>query len=252
MRSQLTEEGLRELLRARYNNYKKGVQKFSDSINVESSEVCPKKIVFNDELSEYLYSLIARRLMLDKTDFQLIDESDFVAFIPSLIDQYVMANNEAISKEERMEIELVLRTMGREFIGVTNDGVLPGRNAYEEYWRWINIVLDLSGEHGIAPAELISFDWAQDEVCRRLYSKEELLQLGEATINKFSSPESIKRMLVEPMFEANPDFSEEEKAGFLAEIDEEVMPIVQKQLEEGSALALRQIKKEADRIYGVA
>ncbi|MDO8436181.1 MAG: hypothetical protein Q7S82_02230 [bacterium] len=254
----LTVAELKSLILARFNAEQSNEAKLRALIQREFGneiqEEKPETIAIKNKFADWSSDVLARRLKRNRRATPLLSYRDFVQFIPSILDVISQARGYELEAEERKMFEKFTKAMFQNLFEVVRDMIiLPGKNPYEEYWRWANTVFDLAAERGVLPTELLALEGATDEIMRRMFSKKQFGDiLAEKVADRFTSADVLKKIVIQPMLDMVAEGDEEERRDLERDLEAELMPQVREIVEKSKVVINAWLDEEIARIYATA
>jgi len=252
----LTVAELKSLLVARFKveraTQAKLQERLRQALGNEVQEEKPEITAVRNKFVDSLLDVLARRLKSNWCTAPLLSYQDFVEFVPSLIDEITKAEGVELEAENRKKLEKVLKAMFENVCELVHTRVLPGKNLYDEYWRWIMIVLDLAAECGILPTELLALEDAADEISRRMFTKEQFVTLTNKANHLLMDADVMKKLILQPILDMLSEGDEGERRELEQELGAEIMPLVREIAEKSKAVINIWLGEEVERIYGAA
>ena len=250
----LTVAELKSLLLARFNaeQNKQGKlkariqQTLGNKVQEEKQEV----IAIKNKLSDWISDVLARRLQQNQRTTPLLSSLDFVELVPWMINEIMKTEGDGLKAEERKMLEKFMKAMLENIFEMVHAMVPPGKNPYDEYWRWVTTVLDLAAERRIMPTELLALDEnaIDDEITRRIFTKEQFVALSEKSANKFMDADVFKKIIIQPMLDMVPEGNEKERRELEQELETQLMPQLRETVEESKVVINTWLGEEVERI----
>lgn len=255
-------EELRELLLAEYKIGQSIAQKLQERIQRRSDQPMPvqaedpRSAIVKDKIIGSLYEMTARRLKRNRREVPLFSKRDIVKLIPQIIGSIEQMSGEKFGTRESVKLKSLFKTILCNLFDIASDGsFLPGGVAYvagktdqyEAYWRRIRTILALARERNIKPVECLT---DQDEITRRLYSKEEYNALFQKVMSKSFDPEILKKAFFQPiigMFADSPEELKKIERDFEAELMPQIAGYVKAAKQEVDSFISEAIARIYDR-----
>lgn len=214
----------------------------------------PEVAAVMNKMVEEIFSVIARRLKDNRRDEPLVSPCDFVQFVPSLLDYVASGQSDKLEAKEREMLEKFLKTVFENTFEMVHHGVIgaPGKNSYDEHWRWVEIVLNLAVEHNMVPTELLAFQWARDEITRQMFIQEQFVAIYEKSMVKFMDVDTLKKAYLQPILDMLAEGDEEERAELERDLETEVMPQFRERFAKIATVMKAWYKEQVSRIYSAS
>lgn len=249
-----TVEELKALLIARFNAERSEQvelqarlqQELGNEVREEESEV----VTIANEVADQIFGVLARRLKRNRRTTPLLSSRGFVRLIPLVINEIAEAVGIEPEAEERKVLEKFMKTIFEYIFETMHAMVPPGKDLYEEYWRWVTTVLDLAAERDIPPTELLALESVIDEVTRRMFTKEQFVALFERAAVKFIDVD-VLRGIVQPMLDMVAIEATEEERRELEERKTELEPRFRETVEKSRVIVNAWFGEKVERIYAV-
>ncbi len=161
----------------------------------------PEITAIKARLENFLNDTLVTRLMQNDRSVPLLSSDDLDDIVPSLVREMVQDDNVKLSDEIRTTLEGFLKGVFTGIVEAAQGMVVPGKDRYEEHWRWLNMVLEVAARRKLPPTEIIRLQSASDEVTRRLYTRDEYSKLNWSSLEKILNLETLKEIAIKPMFE---------------------------------------------------
>ncbi len=214
---------------------------------VETPEIIAAKKVIKGFLSVTL----SRRLKRNRRTTPLFSNRDLTRLVPSLVDEIAKSKGDVLAPEERKMIESNMKILLGNIIKMMLPLMPPESDPYEEYWRWIQTVLDISAEHGVPPAQLFALEDVNDEITRRMFTKKQFVALNKGTTNKFLNAEALKVSILQPILSMlSKEMDADERREIERALEDELMPELRNTLKRARVVVKRILDVEVKRIYG--
>jgi len=218
-------------------------------------QYAPSQKESKKKILTWISEKIAKRLYDDNREISLISEDDSKELLQLLkkivFDQpeYKDFENEDLEKIEKF-LDKIFQNTIESFIGDKKSD----KNQYEEYWKWIDLVLDIAEKYKI-DAELVpTIQTYRDIIIRGLLTREEYEKKYNEIIDKSSqiNVDLIKSIIFKPFIELIESFEDEElKQEFKEQLEIEYTPKLQEVLETSKKMSISHMHEEMLRIYGV-
>jgi hypothetical protein len=250
----ITAEELKALLLARFDAERVHAAKlrvrFQQALGGEAQEEGPEVVAVTKKIMDSVSGVVAHRLKSNRNSTPLLSPRDLIKVASMLVEDIERIDCCELEAEKRKTIEKFIHTMLNNIIDLADGMVLPGKDPYDEYWRWVSAVLGLAAERGVVPTELFVLEEATDEIKRRLFSKEEFLILSKNALNKFMDVDAVKKIFITPMLDMLAGDNEQMRDKIKRELEAEAMPRLREAVEKCAAITNAWINEEALRIYG--
>lgn len=205
----------------------------------------------NDKFVEYISNIIARRLIRNRYTTPLLSPRDSNGFFRLII--HLFSEIEA-HKFEPYELKMLKKTVEFEFevaSDVVHIIVRPNRSSYKEYWRFIEIVLELATERNIPPTTLLTLEDATDQITRRMFTRKQFIAAEKRVVNKFTDINVVRKLLVLPLADIMVEMGREHHE-LERDIEKELIPLLRKSSKESRATFNTWLNGEVERIYTTA
>ena len=205
-------------------------------VDLEADEV-------SDKIVDYMSDLIARRLKDNQQDVPLFSSDDAARGIDVIFDAMAQKEGVELDAEPRTLLEaIIMNAIENVSEMATSNLVSPGKNPYDEYWRWVGTVLTLAAERNVPPTELLTREEMTDEITRRMHSKEECAALIEEAAKKVMDFDVLEEAFIQPMLDMK-------IAEVREELKEEFMPQLREHFEKAKEVFSAWLDEEIKRIY---
>lgn len=252
----LTVGELSVLLRARCDADRDRQAKFTARLNQEfglvTQEMDSKSVTIVNKTMDRLSEIVARRLKEDRRTTPLLSASDLAQFIPQFIDELGSDEERESYSKERGLMEAFASAMFENLIEAYNAVMAPGKDPYDENRRWVVTVLGISVERDVQPTTLLVTQEGNDEIVRRMFTREQFAVQSARLMNKFADPDTVKKVMLQPMLNAMAGVDEEERREMEQELEEVVMPQMRIYADKIKVIVDVWIDDEVKRIYGAA
>lgn len=244
---EISQSDLRDLLLAFFAVYERRQADYQALLDPEAPEQAPEnreKAVARKVASiNGLASLLAEQLLAEKSSEPLFST---VRFAEKLMET---SGGQAPNQSELAKLKKYSLSVAEIIIEVMKKIFPDDCDPYDQYWKMISIVADIAAESGLTMQEIFSDTDKQNEMQRRLCSKDEFIA-QQKTINRMSmDADKIKNSIMLPMFELLAD-DEEERLEMEQDFDTKSMPELRLQIESARLGVDELIQKKADSIYG--
>jgi hypothetical protein len=211
--------------------------------------------VIMNKYMDLICDLLACRLKESQRTTPLISAPDASRIVSLLLDEIATIRGFELEAGKREAIEGLLRPIYETVFELTyNVVVLPNSSPYDEYWRWVTIVLDLAAESGNKPTELLTSETTNDEITRRMFTREQFTTISQTKMNKLLDADALKKIMFSSALamvgEALDD--EEERNELEQWLEAQLMPQLCEHIERLKAVCNVIFDEEVARIYGAA
>ena len=220
-------------------------KRIQQELGVEAQEENPENIAIKNKFLDWVCDIIAHRLKRKPLTTPLLSSADFKYFAPFMIDAVAQVKNLKLTTEDREILKKDLKSEFENFIEVLHGMMPPNMNLYEAFSLKFKILLDLAAERGVLPTELIMLEEVNDEITRRMFSKEQFITNFENAINKYLNVDVFKKNLLGPII----DLATEDELRMLEQI---FMPKLRETVEKTKAVVNTLFAEEIVRTYVVA
>lgn len=239
-----------EKMQARMQKY------FSQQLGVPvlSEQEDPIMNLAKEKFYQLSSQLIAERLIENQRNVALISSKD----VESLVD-IIMNEKGLFNKEETDDIEIgfLKNTIKQVFEnGLTifeRMSTQETNDPYEDIWKWIESIIELSRENNLGETEFLSFENSDDLLTNRMYTKEQFLSQFKKGISEVFDVKVVKKIFVEPMINLLVNMAGESDQNLRKELEEQfeaqMMPALKEKLEKVKPIMSKWIEEEAERIY---
>jgi len=206
----------------------------------------PAVIAIRNKLVEAVSSILARRLKTSRRNTSLFSSRDFAKIIPSIFEAIEHAEDIELNEEERGMLE----EMMREEVKNTLEVMAEFMWSYEDYWRWVKIVMDVASERRVPTLEIFKLEGVYDEIMRRLFSRKELTALYKRAVSKFMRVDTMKKIVIQPMLKSLiTDADAKERRNLKRELEAEFMPELRNIIKKSKEVFKIWLNEEIVRIY---
>jgi len=252
----LAESELKLLVAARFIADHRDQKKLSELIKRELGQEAekedPNMIAVNAWIFDKISGIVAQHLSQNQHTVPLLSSEDIVPFIPFAVDELMSGKSSKLDPETRKIGERFM-TVGLQNILAMALAVPPGSDPYDEYWRWINAVLDLAEKNSVWPLAFLELKNATDQVTRSMYEREQFITTTRARMSKLVDADAVKQAILQPMFDLiGEQFGEEERLEAEKEAETLFMPQIRTMIERTKTIVDAWLNEEADRIYPAA
>ncbi|MDD5290149.1 MAG: hypothetical protein PHT40_03065 [Patescibacteria group bacterium] len=255
----ITAEELKSLLLARYRmDQEKNVrlqtrlqQELGQELGNEAQKEGPEVVAINNKLADWLCDIVAQRLKQNCHDVPLLSTQDLVKFVPAILEVLEQGENSKLDDVERKRFEKTMEIVFNNYLEMVFSLVPAEKNIYEEYWRWIEIVLKLAAERNVPPTELFNLEDTADEITRQMLSKEQFIAISKKAVDKFVNADTLKKTLFQPTLDALADGDEQERQELEQEFEKEIMPQLREIAEKSNKIIKIFFDEETARIYTI-
>lgn len=206
------------------------------------------------QIHDTMHGLIARRLKINRRTIPLIAPRDFKRVGALVVDALTNSDPSSTPEEREFAEKLVSQVLSNAIQQLSVFG--RGRDPYEEYWRWIDVVVALAAEEKITPTQLfimgVASEKVHDELIRRLYSREEFCSRASDSAKVFTDPEILKKIFLQPLLEIiSKECDEEELQEVKLELENKFPPPdLRVKLDQAKRVIEAYISEEVTRIWG--
>lgn len=244
---EISQSDLRDLLLAFFAVYERRQADYQALLDPEAPEQTPEnreKAVAKKVASVFgLASWLAEKLSAPKSNEPFFDITQYANLLMGVSEPGTLDQNDLA------KLKKYILSMAETVIEVMKKIFPADRDPYDQYWKMISIVADIAAESGLTMQEIFSDTDKQNEMQRRLCSKDEFIA-QQKTINRMSmDADKIKNSIMLPMFELLAD-DEEERLEMEQDFDTKSMPELRLQIESARLGVDELIQKKADSIYG--
>ncbi len=252
MRGILTVAEIKRLCLARYmaeqSRYAELTARVQSALDVKTEEENPVTAMIKNKMADIFSDLAACRLYLDQDATPLLSPQDYERFIPWVVESAEARGVKFDGPEDSERFGRSVIESMKEYSSKVYGVMSSMINPYDEYWRWINTVFDLTDERGILP---LTFGPVVDEITRRMYTSEEYTILFGKILNELNSVDMTKGILLSSMFDMLGKDDMEGRSMLELEFEENVMPLLHEISEKIKAVANAWLNEEVARIYVV-
>lgn len=208
----------------------------------------PAAIVIRNKIADLVSDILARRLKMRRRSTPLVSLRDFGRLIPSILETIEQVEGFSLGGKKRKNFEKSIRATIKNSLEMAFEFMW----SYDEYWRWIGIVINLASERGISPIEFLARKDANGEVMRRLFPRGKLVALYKRAIHKFMSVDTMKKIVIQPMLEMLTIDNEEDLREMEREFEAEFMPQLKVVVKKSKEVLKVWLNEEIARIYASA
>jgi hypothetical protein len=249
----LAESELKLLVAARFvadqRDQKKLAELIKRELGQEAEKEDPNMFKVNAWIFDKICGVIAQRLSQDQHTVPLLSSEDISPFIPFAVDELMSGKSGKLDPETRKIGERFM-TVGLQNILALAQAVPPGSDPYDEYWRWINAVLDLAEKNSVWPLAFLELKNATDQVTRSMYEREQFIVTTRTRMSKLVDADALKQAILQPMLDIIAEqFGEEEGREAEKEVEALFMPQLRTMIERTKTIVETWLNEEADRIY---
>ena len=180
-----------------------------ESLGQAEPVVSPLENKVGDALLDLTATIIARRLYKGDTEVTLLSSKDLLEMGPQLM-ELVREDNTEMTDDDAVIFLKAMESVIDNLVALTFDNLCGDEHPYDYYHRWFEVVLTYADELNCAPEDLFSMESCQDEVTRRIYTKEQLRENFRRRQLKYT-PETLIKTIINPMLNAFGD-DEEDRA----------------------------------------
>lgn len=201
------------------------------------------KLKLEDQISE----IMAIRLKNNCREIPLLSKEDFSSLSIVLTNHFEQDADHVLDEEERQTIQ---STYSSVIESVADALCNLDDNPYESWYKTAELSSKLSNDYGIPLFDLFSNQEIVDQITKNVFSREEYLAKFERGIEKILNPNFFKNVIIN-MVKNLPDVNwEEDREEIERDIDEEVMPQINADIENLRPIVKKYIDEETARIYG--
>jgi hypothetical protein len=253
----LTEAQLKSLILVRFNMQKANQVKLSTRIEQELGDEFqaedPAETVIKNDFLNLISGLLACRLLRNNLTEPLITPEDYNQIEHWILTEVSKLTGAEPTNKERESCKKYLVSMFENITEMVHEIVPPNTNRYEEYWKWVTTALDVASERGVLPEGLFELEGVSDEITRRMYSKEQYINISKRTQAKMLDFDTFKKNMFMPMIDLYADdATEEERRELEDDFDVELKPQILKRFEKMEAIFNTFLNEEVARIYRVS
>lgn len=251
-RETLTVEELELLVRARFNILRDGEKRMKTRLCQELGEPLkedsPEMIAISNKFTDLICVTLAHRLIdpnLRSKPFLSSHELDQV--ISSLLEISPGAGEE-VTAADRKVYEKCLKSIFENMIEQIQTIGSLHENMYEEYWRWVTIVLKLAAKRGLLPTVFLELDVARDEIVRQMYTKEQYIDFSTRSMDAFTNADNLIKIFLQPILDME-EIDPEKREKMMEEIKADVMPALHERCEYIKTIIDQLLSEDVERIY---
>ena len=250
-KSSLTIKELKSLLKARSKFeavVKTGLEKrIQEALGISAKDKEPGSVVLEEKLYEMMDDLIARRLKANRRSVPLISHRDLRRMNKILLDGMASSDPD-FGSEDRRVLEMLMNTVSENILKEVAR-FADSKDIYEKYWQWIDAVLQLASERGVALTEVFLVDGVYDELTRRVYTKREFRSSLTKNVNMFLSVKTFKRMIFQPIIEIFAEGDKEELREMKQEFERKIIPKIKENIAKIKPIIKVYANEEVARIW---
>ncbi|KKU09065.1 MAG: hypothetical protein UX09_C0005G0021 [Candidatus Uhrbacteria bacterium GW2011_GWE2_45_35] len=221
-------------------------------IGYEAQAEKPEFVSIKNKLLDQICDTLARRLKRNRHTTPLLSVRDIDRFTSYAIGELMKIEDIVLEAEEHEILEKYMRASFGNIIDSVYEMVPKDQNPYEEYWRWVTTVLTLSAERSISPTELLVIESETDEITRRMFTREQFIDLFKRAVEKFVNVDALKKNYLQPLLDAlTADMSDEDRCEFEQEFEGGVMRQMREAVEKAKPIIDAFLSEEVERIYVV-
>lgn len=231
--------------------------RMAQALGNKAPEKNSEEMAVLNKFADSVADLLAHRLERNQHTTPLLSYDDLELLVPSLLNDLTQEKDVKPTDKDHKNFLALMKPGLKYVVDLVYYTVPAGMNAYEAYWNWLNTLLNLATERGVLPAELLMREEANDEIARRLYSKEQFIALLNKAMNKFMDFEVVKAASIQHainLLAMDEDVDDEDrrclKQGL--EANTEVASMIRGVFEKTKVIVIAFINEETARIYGAA
>lgn len=190
--------------------------------------------------------VIAKRLMRNRCNVRMISEKDLAMLIPLIVEQFEKKEGfEFDDDEERKLFGKSIKTVFKELLSSGQDI----QWSYEEYWRRVSVIVEVSRNEGVYYPELFSCEEYVDEVMRGWLSREEFIISYGKVMSALSDIKEVVRIFTLPTLESLNITDVRKRLKAKRELEEKLTPILAEHVRRINDILPHWISDEVARIY---
>jgi len=207
-------------------------------------------LMVHARLMDMIIGVIARRLKRNRRTVPLLAVRDFDKLVPSMVQDLTRNEELTLNPEMQKMAEDLVKGMLKSVFEMMETSLPPRKDPYMEFWRWITTVFELARECGLPPIEYVASTGAPDAITRRLMTKTQYIASTKRTMKNFMDTDAIKRLVINPLFEAlGADCDEAMRREIEQDIEEKLMPEIRQHVERAKSIFETWLGEETLRIY---
>lgn len=248
----LTVEELKTLVLARFHSVQSSYERMEAKIQQElGGEVATEEAearAIKDKLLDSMVSVMAGRLKRNRHSVPLLSSRDLARLIPSLLEELEQMADHKLDGIERKLFTKILKFAFEQLCEMV-DLMTPTtqQERYEEYWNWINTVLELAAERCMPATELLALEEVRDEITRRTATKKQYIERNKKALSILTAPDFIENKIIQPLLSLVED--EAERLELEQELQTNIIPKLSEGIEKSKATMKAWFEEEVTRIY---
>lgn len=212
----------------------------------------PRVSALLQRAEELLSDLAADRLLANDRNQPFLTKKGFVAlFDPTMAKELF---GDELEDDEIAAMESFFKTFAEEACLRIEEAAICEPDLYTAWWRNINTLLDISKERKMSPIDCLAIAEVEDELVRRLYTKEQYADKMQKTYHKIGDAEMMKGVILEPFLQAlalQCDYNEDERAEMRSDLEENFMPQLRTLCEKMAQVFNEWFEERVAHLYGV-
>lgn len=183
--------------------------------------VDPKEVRLEETLTDWMTALMTRRLIEDDRNVALISGRDFPQLLPHL-EEYAL-QDDRLSEDEKRSFAIAMKSVFGTILELMNENLIE-KDPYDHFHRLVETILGLAKEYDISPDDLLTTEHIEDEICRRSYSRDELLKKLALREQRIASPDRIMKGIIEPILGSLDGGDDEDQDAFVSLMRAQIEP----------------------------
>lgn len=201
-----------------------------------------------DKLTDLCSFVIAKRLKRNRRNVQMLSKKDLAGLIPSIVESFEKEEDFKFDDEERSIFEKSIKMVFRELLSAASGT----QWSYDEYWRRVSVIVEVSRVEGVYYPELFSCDGYVDEVMRGWLSRDEFLMYCKDVTSRLSNIKEMRNVFILPTLESLNITDAKERRKAKRELEAKVTPILEEQLWKIREILPLWMNDEVARIYPIS
>jgi len=217
----------------------------------EVDEEKPSDVEIKNIIARWVSKMLAHRLKQNRRTAPLFSSQDFSRFVSSIFEEPTKTKNNTLNADDLKTLKELIKPTFNNILEMVYVVMPLHKNPYEEYWRWVNAVIDVAtNEYDIPPTELPMRENATDEVTRRMFSRGQFIKINERTMHKLNNADVLKEILIQQMLGSLASLlNQSELCEMKDHLKVQIMPRLRKFIKATEVVINAWLKEEVNRIY---
>ncbi len=208
--------------------------------------VDPKDVVLEETLTDWMTTLMTRRLIEDDHNVALISDRDYPQLLPHL-EEYAL-QDDALSEDEKRSFAIAMKSVFGTILELMNENLLE-RDPYDHFHRLVETILDLAKEYDVSPEDLLTTEHIKDEICRRSYSRAELLKKLALREQRIASPDRFMKNIMDPILGSLDGGDDEDRDAFVSMTRAQIEPQIRDMCERLAPFMKTRNQADFERVF---